>query len=106
MISFFRELDPYTLVNQTKQIAIQNILKLDIYGAAEPFRFVLDGKEFSENPVQFVKNGGLFGNKPVIIGTTPDEMIDIPLLIPDALNVTFKRFEVRAIITSSLNKRL
>lgn len=76
------------------RVQAQNIAKPDLFGIIEPFRPVIDGIELKENPIQFIQNGGLSGEKEIIIGTDIEEMIYVPAYIPDRLNITKKRYEV------------
>ena len=91
----YRKMDAYDLVMQAPRLQAQSILNRDLFGIIEPFRFVLDGKEFSQNPIQFVQNGGWFDGKPAIMGTDVDEMIFVPLYLPDRLNITQNGYEVQ-----------
>ena len=46
----------------------------DLFGAIEPFRPVIDGTEFTAQPLTLFKNGQWHSHKELIIGTTNEEM--------------------------------
>ena len=74
---------------------VQNILNGDLFGAIEPFGFVLDGEEFTHNPIEFIQGGKWMGDSRVVImGTNIDEMNNVEVFIPDFIKLNRERFEV------------
>jgi len=68
---------------------------IDLYGAIEPFRVVLDGEEFSQNPLKFVQNDNWFGTSRVaIMGNNIQEMNIIAVMLPSWFTMTKLEFQV------------
>ena len=51
-----------------------SLVEGDLFGAIEPFRPVIDGVEFTAQPLTLFKNGLWHSQKELIIGTTHEEM--------------------------------
>ena len=49
----------------------------DLFGAIEPFRPVIDGEEFKDQPLNLFRNGLWQTHKEVIIGTNQEELAQI-----------------------------
>jgi len=74
---------------------VENIVNRDLYGAISPFRFVLDGDEFTLNPFRFIQEGNCIGtSRLVLMGTNIEEMNNIDVFIPPGLEITKGLFQV------------
>ena len=49
-------------------------------GASQPYRPILDGVEFTQNPFEFFESTSLSSDRRIIIGTTADELAPIKLV--------------------------
>jgi len=92
---FHRNQTPEELVDIGGKIATQNIVMVELYGAIEPFRVVLDGEEFTQNPLEFVQEDNWFGtSKVAIMGNNIEEMNVLAELIPSWLTLNKLKFQV------------
>ena len=53
------------------------LLEGDLFGAIEPFRPVIDGIEFTDQPLNLFKTGKWQAHKELMIGTNQEEMAQI-----------------------------
>ncbi|CAK8682117.1 unnamed protein product [Clavelina lepadiformis] len=93
-IECLRNTPPEELVKVANRIRLRSVANADLYTAVEPFSPVLDGSEFTFDPIQYFENGGWHGNeKNVILGTNIDEMAFISAYIPKLLKISYEKFE-------------
>lgn len=78
------------------QLMLKNIRDGSLVGIAEPFGMVLDGEEFTENPIQFVQNGRWLEDKRVaVMGSVIEEFNQIRAYIPKIINLSLEQFQVK-----------
>ena len=100
-----RNTPPEELVKVANRIRLRSVANADLYTAVEPFSPVLDGSEFTFDPIQYFENGGWHGNeKNVILGTNIDEMAFISAYIPKLLKISYEKFEVIWTIHETLTR--
>ena len=79
----FRTVDPETLTYSRNSVMGNLLIEGDLFGAIEPFRPVIDGIEFMDQPLNLFKNGKWQTHKELMIGTNQEEMAQISAFFED-----------------------
>ena len=70
----------------------------DLFTVLETFAPVIDGEEFTQDPIQYFQNGGWQNNgKNVIIGSNSEEMSLVSAQFPKHYKVGQEAFEVSTV---------
>nr|XP_039252805.1 acetylcholinesterase-like [Styela clava] len=75
--------DPLDLVNREVPVVIRSLIAGDIMGMSEPYRPVIDGVEFTDQPMSLYRDGKWNSYKSMIMGVNTQELDDIPYFVPD-----------------------
>ena len=89
--NFFRTISPVDLMGPHFAVARMQSNHAD---SEEPYRPVIDGVEFSQQPLEYFSQLRGQLNKDIILGTTSDEMAFIKLMYEEK-KVTKEMFKVR-----------
>ena len=84
------------MVEAADRVRINSLREGDLFGTIEPFRPIIDGTEYTSQPLTMFKNGEWHTDKEIIIGTTQEEMSYIHALF-ETSGLPFPKslFEVR-----------
>lgn len=96
---FLRSASAESITYSRNTVMAKLILEGDFFGAIEPFRPVIDGTEFTDQPLTLFKTGKWQNHKEFLLGFNQDEMAYISAFFQD-LNLPMPKFlfEVRRTI--------
>jgi len=91
--------DAETLTYTRNSVMGKLLLEKDLFGALEPFRPVIDGNEFGDQPLNLFKSGQWQTHKELIVGINQEEMAQISAFFEDlGLPLPKAVFEVSILI--------
>nr|XP_039274012.1 crystal protein-like isoform X1 [Styela clava] len=76
------EAEPQQLINAMVSIMTSEFVRFDFYQFVEPFRPIIDGDEFTKQPIERFKEGNWQKHKPIISGTNSEELVVLKFLVP------------------------
>ncbi|CAK8690998.1 unnamed protein product [Clavelina lepadiformis] len=73
-VSCLRSQDAWTITQARDKVMAEALKNKDLWGGVEPFRPVIDGVEFTDQPLNLFQNGIWNSEKAVLFGTNEGEM--------------------------------
>ncbi|XP_039274384.2 crystal protein-like [Styela clava] len=87
-----KEASSQKLVNAMMKVMAEEFSSLNFFQFIEPFRPVIDGVEFTKQPIQLFKEGRWQKHKPIMIGTNSQELALLQFLWPFMTENIYKGF--------------
>nr|XP_039252462.1 crystal protein-like isoform X1 [Styela clava] len=86
--------EPRAIINRLVPVSGLALLNGDVDTLIEPYRPLIDGVEFTKQPLALFKDGKWNSEKNMIVGVTTEELEDIQFYLPENLTVGRSLFTV------------
>ena len=85
---------PQDITNTRNKVMISCLINAEFFNGIEPFRPIVDGIEFTDQPFNLFKKGKWNNDKPLVIGSNEQEMSYVSAVLRN-VPITKSLFEVR-----------